>query len=105
MKQAEAVFTKRKTTKTLDGKFNLLNGVFTGSEAKEILVTLFSDKIRFHSLNNFSHEERFGAPDPHAMERIPVLRKTLEDVLVLLGENGEEQKFEVYADIKIKAIE
>ena len=105
MKQEEVAFRKQKKVKYPEGKFNLLNGVFTGNEAKEILVTLFSDKIRFHSLNNFSHEERFGEPDPHAMERIPVLRKTLEDVLVLLGENGEEQKFEVYADIKIKAIE
>lgn len=105
MKREEVTLSKQKAVKYPEGKFNLLNGVFTGTEAKEILVTLFSDKIRFHSLNNFSHEERFGEPDPHARERIPVLRKTLEQVLSLLGEIAEERKFEVYADIKVKAVD
>lgn len=90
---------------TQENKFNLLNGTFTGTDTQEILGTLFSDKIRFHSLKNFSHEERLGKPDLHAQERILELKKTLEDVLNFLKLQDEQKKFEVYADIKIKQVE
>ncbi len=87
-----------------ENQFNLLNGTFTRKETKEILVTLFTNKIQFHRLKNFSHEERFGKSDPHAVERIPELKKTLEEILSLLERNGEESQFEIHADIKLKVV-
>lgn len=85
-------------------KFNLLNGTFTDAEAKEILVTLFTDKIRFHSQRNFSHEERFGKPERHARERIPELKKALEAILIFLEQRGEETSYEIHADIQIRPL-
>lgn len=87
-----------------ENQFNLLKGTFTATDAKEILATLFNDKIRFHRLRNFSHEERFGVPDPHATERVPMLKQTLEDILTLLKQHDTEAQFEIHADIKIKPV-
>jgi len=84
--------------------FNLLNGIFTGMETKEILTALFKDKIRFHSLKNFSHEERFSKPHLHAQERIPELKKILSDVLDYLEQNGKDNNFEIHADVRMKVI-
>lgn len=83
-------------------QFNLLKGTFNGQDAKEILITLFNDKIQYHRLKNFSHEERFGKPDAHAVERIPELKKSSDDIVAYLKEYDENAAFEIYADIVIK---
>lgn len=85
-------------------QFNLLNGTFTTNDAKEIMATLFNDKIRFHRLRNFSHEERFGVPDPLAAERVPLLKQALEDILTLLKQHDADARFEIHADIKITPV-
>ena len=87
-----------------ENQFNLLDGTFTATDAKEILVTLFNDKIRFHRLRNFSHEERLGMPDPHAIDRVPKLKQTLEDILGLLKQQDGDALFEIHADIIITPI-
>jgi len=87
-----------------ENQFNLLNGTFSAKDAREILATLFNDKISFHRLRNFSHEERFGTPDPQATERIPKLKQTLEDILTVLKQHDAEAQFEIHADIKIKPV-
>lgn len=85
-------------------EYNLVNGTFTRTETREILVTLFRDKIRFHSQKNFSHEERFGKPDIKAQERIPILKSTLEEVLKFLEQYHNESGFEIHADIIITPV-
>lgn len=84
--------------------FTLLSGTFSEADAKEILTTLFADKIQFHRLKSFSHEERFGKPDPHAAERIPVLKKTLRELVECLNAFDSETHFEIHADITIKPV-
>ena len=39
--------------------FNLIDGVFSVDEAREILMNIFSTKIQFHEMKNLSSEERF----------------------------------------------
>jgi hypothetical protein len=87
-----------------ENEFNLLNGTFTSAEAKEILVRLLKDKIRFHGQKSFNHELQFGQPDPHAKERISKLSMTLGEVLNFLEQYTHENKFEIYADVKIKSL-
>lgn len=84
-------------------EFNLIEGTFTAEEAREILTTLFADKIRFHSHKDFGHQERYGSPDAHAQERIPELKKTQEDVLRFLNLYDREDKFTIHADIQVRA--
>lgn len=86
----------------LNNEFNLIDGAFTGSEASELLSTLFTDKMRFHTLKNFSHMERLGKPDVHSEERIQKLKETHEEILDFLKNFDRDNKFEIYATIIIK---
>ncbi len=55
----------------------LIEGQFSPDESLEILTNLFTAKIRFHELKNFSSLERLGKEDAIAKKRIPQLKKAL----------------------------
>ena len=64
----------------------LIDGDFDEKEAKEILVNIFSSKINFHQVKNFSSHEKYGKVDTHAEKRIIALKKGLERALEILLE-------------------
>lgn len=66
--------------------FQLIEGNFSTADGREILENIFNSKIQFHTLNNFSVQERFGKDDDVAIERIPKLIKSLNDILTILKE-------------------
>jgi hypothetical protein len=70
------------TTKT--EKLTLISGSFSNQEAKEILTSIFSSKIKFHELKNFSSQERFGKDDETAAKRLPLLREEQAKLLHIL---------------------
>lgn len=86
-------------------KLKLINGSFSASEAKEILTTLFSNKIQFHTTKKFSTEVRFGKDDEVSSKRIPELNQSLEKILELIIQAQEnDQTFEIQADVHIRLI-
>ncbi|MDB5241308.1 MAG: hypothetical protein JWP57_1933 [Spirosoma sp.] len=70
----------------------LLEGNFSQEEARDILMNIFSAKINFHRLKNFSSQERFGKPDETAHKRIPELKKEIEKVLRVVSEAKSTNK-------------
>ena len=86
----------------LNNEFNLIDGAFTGSEAIELLSTLFTDKMRFHNIKNVSHKERLGKPDLHSEERIQKLKETHNRIATFLKNFDRDNKFEICANITIK---
>lgn len=56
-------------------QLKLIDGVFLLDDGKEILNNIFSSKINFHQMKNFSSQERFGIDDEMAKKRIPQLRE------------------------------
>ena len=66
--------------KTQDS-FTLIDGDFSTQESREILQNVFSSKIQFHQLKNFSAQERYGKDDEKSSKRIPELRNSLEKIL------------------------
>lgn len=44
-------------------KYSLIDGDFTPKQAEEILRDLYTSKIQFHQMKNFSSIERFGKED------------------------------------------
>lgn len=58
-------------------KLTLIHGIFSSIESKQILTNVFSSKIQFHELKNFSSLERLGKADKHSQKRIPELKKAL----------------------------
>ena len=83
-------------------EFNLIDGTFKTLETKELLSTLLLNKLRFHSVKNFSHKERFGTPDVKTEKRIETLEATLKELLRFLDNYDQGEEFEIHANVKIK---
>lgn len=69
----------------------LIEGKFLHKEAKEILTNIYSAKINFHQMKNFSSKEMFGCEDKIAVKKIPFLKKEiskLEKILVRAKEKN-----------------
>ncbi len=59
-------------------KLKLIEGDFSCQEAKELLLNIFSTKINFHKLKNFSSQERTGSSDIATLKRLNELQKEAE---------------------------
>lgn len=82
--------------------FNLIEGVFSTVEAREILMNIFSTKIQFHEMKNLSSEERFGEQDTVAKKRIPELKIELEKLEKIISEaKSGPKKFAITSAINI----
>ncbi len=87
-----------KNTETL----TIIHGDFTCDEAKEILMNMFSSKINYHKMKNWSSQERFGKDDALAQNRIPALRneiKKLEEILSV--SKAKNKKLVISSEINI----
>ncbi len=83
-------------------KLTIINGSFTYEEAKEILINIFSSKINFHTMKNWSSQERFGKEDEIAQKRIPALRKEIKKLdTILTKAKAKNKKLVVSSEINI----
>lgn len=82
--------------------FKLIDGVYTPSEAKEILNALLYDKINFYKVRAFSHEIRFSEVDSHAEKRIAELQQTKADLQQLLAAQANNGKLIIKSTITIE---
>ena len=55
-------------------QFDLVKNTYPAHEAKEVLISLISDKIKFLTCKIFSLEERFGKAPTHLRERLTELK-------------------------------
>ncbi|MBS1741782.1 MAG: hypothetical protein JST81_02000 [Bacteroidetes bacterium] len=84
-------------------KLTLMEGSFTYDEAREILLKMFSFKINFHHIKNWSAQERFGKDDETAQKRIPQLKNEMEKLQsILLMAKEKEMHLDVKAEIDIR---
>ncbi len=60
--------------------FKLITGTFAASEAAQVLFNLISNKIHYHTMENFSSQERFGKDAAHSQRRIQDLKKVQGDL-------------------------
>jgi hypothetical protein len=77
-----------KKTETIE----LIKGIFTPDDAREILLTLLDNKINFHDLRSWSSQERFGMPDPYSEERLTSLRESREKVKQIISQSIDQEK-------------
>jgi hypothetical protein len=83
----------------------LISGEFNTEEAREILLNLIDSKIKFHTLKNFSAEERFGKKDPSSIKRLAELKELRAEILRLLINNeGGDFVYKISSTIKIEMI-
>lgn len=84
----------------------IMDDYFTHDEAKEIIMNMFSSKLNFHNIKNWSSQERFGKNDAIAQEKIPALRnemKRLEEILI--EAKTKNKKLVVSSAINIELLE
>jgi hypothetical protein len=83
-------------------QFKLIDGDFSAQESFEVLQNVFSSKIQFHQMKNFSSQERFGHNDETAMIRIPQLKESLATIekMMQFAEN-EALNIEIKSEIAI----
>jgi len=82
------------TTETLTSAetLTLIEGNFSPVEAKEILMNIFSTKINFHKIKNFSSQERYGIDDETAQKRILELILSVEKIKQVIAEAKESNR-------------
>lgn len=90
----------------MEEKLSLIEGEFNAFEANEILQNIYSTKINFHKMKNFSSQERYGIEDQTAIKRLPDLKLNL-DVLNNIIANAERQnkKLRISSEIKIELLD
>jgi hypothetical protein len=84
-------------------ELKLISGEFSPEEAKEVLMNIFADKIRFHDKKIISSLVR-GIPDNTSEERINDLReniKQLLDIIELANKEGKSLKIKSTINIEL----
>lgn len=82
--------------------FTLIEGEFSPKESRELLLSVFKSKIRFHRLKNFSSQERFGKDDEKALTRMKQLQETLALVFKVIEDaERKNQTLEIKAEITL----
>ncbi|MFD2514609.1 hypothetical protein ACFSRY_12095 [Pontibacter locisalis] len=80
----------------------LIEGIFTPSEAAEILLEMINKKINFHNLKNLSSQIHFSRPDSVSGRRIKELKEAREQLLCLIEEAKiNEENLVIESQIKI----
>jgi len=84
-------------------KINLINGAFTITEAREILMDLCNKNINFNSIQNFSSQIRFGEEDKIALQRIAILKESVIHINQVLAEaQASNKKLKINSFIEIE---
>jgi hypothetical protein len=73
-------------------KINLINGEFSSSDAREIVMDLYHKNINFNKIQNFSSQVRYGEDDLLALARIEDLKDSVEQITEILMEAKNENK-------------
>ena len=80
----------------------LIKGCFHPAEAKEIINSLFYNKIQYHSLSSWSIKERTGADTSFHTNRIAELQKSIKKILAVIEYAKNNGKYlNIFSEVKI----
>jgi hypothetical protein len=83
-------------------KLKLIEGDFSFNEAKEILTSMFNSKINFHSIQNWSSQERYGKDNETAQNKIQLLTNEIEKLEeIILEAKAQNKKLTIKSEIII----
>jgi hypothetical protein len=86
-------------------KFKLIEGVFIVSDAKEILLTLIEEKIKFHELKSFSDEVKLGKKSEDSLIKVADLRATKTKIIAFIDDDKTKSKISINSFIEIESLE
>ncbi len=87
-------------------QFQLIDGTYSPADAHELLMTLITDKIKFHNLHIHSTKERFNSDTKHSEERIKALsevKSSIASMMKLANENNQELTISGVVSIEFKS--
>lgn len=87
---------------------HLIKNTYSVEDARDVLFSLFMDKIKFLDQKIFSLQERFGSDTTHLENRVKELRKDLGNLLVTLKSFENEDhlvEIDCKVELKIKEME
>ncbi|MBL7765440.1 MAG: hypothetical protein JNJ58_05070 [Chitinophagaceae bacterium] len=82
----------------------LIKGHFPAEEAKDILQHMFTKKIHFHEMKNFSSRERYGIDDATSVRRIPELIQSqteIDEIIQLATDSQQEMLIDAVITIQL----
>lgn len=71
-------------------QFDLVKSTYPAHDAKEVLLSLINDKIKFLNCKAFSLSERFGSVPSHLEKRISELKEEKQLLVETLGQCDED---------------
>jgi len=81
---------------------NLMEGHFTPEDASSVIMSVLSDKIRYHEMKNFSSMERLGMKDSNSVSRLADLKMQISKLKEIIAFAEREQlDLFVHSDIHI----
>ena len=86
-------------------KFKLIEGVFSVSDAKEILLTLIEEKIKFHELKSFSDEVKLGKKSEDSLIKVADLRATKTKIIAFLSQDKNRPNVSINSSIEIESLD
>ncbi len=87
-------------------KFKLIEGKFSTKESREILQSIFTSKMKFHQMKNFSSQEHFAKDDLIALERIQQLKESLNEIFKMIEYAQKSgNKLQIKSQIEISMID
>jgi hypothetical protein len=86
-------------------KFKLIEGVFSVSDAKEILLTLIEEKIKFHELKSFSDEVKLGKKSEDSLIKVADLRATKANIIAFLSQDKNRPNVSINSSIEIESLD
>jgi hypothetical protein len=87
-------------------KLTLIHDVLSTEDAKDILLGLFSSKINFHNIKNWSSQERFAKDDEISQKSIPALKMEMVKLQEILKEaKANNKKLIVNSEINITVLD
>ncbi len=72
-------------------KIKLIDNTYSKEEAKDLLLALLNDKIKFLQMKIFSLQERLGADTQHLEKRVNELKQEKTQLLSKIKELGEKE--------------
>jgi hypothetical protein len=84
-------------------KFELIKNTYPPIEAREVLLSLIGDKIRFLNIKSWRIQEMHGADTTHITQRIEELKETNRQIQSLLEKaSADHMDVEIESNIFIR---
>lgn len=83
----------------------LVDSTYPADKAREVIISLLNDKIRFINLQIFSLEERHNLDSEHLKERLRELAEERDQVAeILKAHSGKNTPVKINCDIQIEVL-